>query len=80
MRAVDFNSDLTKQYEFIRLQLAKDDESLIAWFGPPEIDINVNEAISEEESHERSENSNKQKKQIQLGYTRVLAKIKKIRH
>ena len=52
MKAVDFNSDLTKQYEFIRKQLVKDEEALIQSFGPPELRTYEDEAASETESKE----------------------------
>ena len=67
MKAVDFNSDLSKQYEFIRKQLVKDDQALIQSFGPPERRTYEDEAASETESKECAELAKRQKKQIQVG-------------
>ena len=78
LKAVDIDFDLSKQYEFIRKQLVKDDEALIQSFGPPERRTYEDEAASETKSKEREELAKRQKKQIQVGYTRMLSKVKKI--
>ena len=75
-RNCDFNADKSKQYEALRVSLASEYEDVdISFFGPTKL-------LDQDEQEDRDsflERIDMQKKQIRVGYNRVMEKVKELR-
>ena len=75
-RNCDFNADKSKQYEALRVSLASEYEDVdISFFGPTKL-------LDQDEQEDRDsflERIDVQKKQIRVGYNRVMEKVKELR-
>ena len=75
-RNCDFNADKSKQYEALRVSLATEyGEVDISFFGP----IKILDQDDEEDRESFLERTDVQKKQIRVGYNRVMEKVKELR-
>jgi hypothetical protein len=74
-RNCDFNADKSKQYEALRISLATEYENVdMSFFGPIKLD--------QDDGEDRGaflEKNDVQKKQIRVGYNRVMEKVKELR-